>query len=632
MARRPRGRSASAGRVPPTSAAAPRPWSVPATGAEGPATRADRLVLVGVVLLAVAVYANSAVNGFTLDDTSLAIGNPFLHELRTIPQLFTVDYWYPETKSGLYRPVVTTSFALNFAAGGEDPRGYHLVNIALHAANSALVLLLFRRATADRLAIAAGAALFAAHAVHSEAVANVSGRAELLCAFFFLASLLLYLESWRASARWTVALYAASVLAYLLALLSKETALTLVGVVVLHDFVYVREPEPRLLRRAALVLRCGALRYAGYLLSTVAYLALRYLWLDLGDPRAGTTHLDNPLLFVEAPWRQLSALEVALRYLWLLLFPARLSYDYSFDQIPLVTSPDDPRILLVAAVLALGAGLAVASYRRAVDLFFALGLGLVTFSVISNLVIGIGTIMAERLLYLPSLGFCLAAPLAARWLLRRSRPGPWGDRIFVAIFAVAVALHGERALVRNRDWVSDERLLLGDLEVSPRSAKVRANAGSVLLSAGRFEEAVERYEASLAIKPDYAKAAAQLGHALLKLGREEEAMGRYEQAVRAKTANAEAWNNLGFLLVDRGIGVDRGLTLIQVAVKLEPKNPSFLDSLGWAYFKQGRLEEARRWVQRSLELDASGESGATRQAHLEEIERALRSRGPGSGG
>jgi hypothetical protein len=155
---------------------------------------AARWLPLAVFVFSALLFADSARNGFAMDDRPLVVNNPLIRDLRGVPELFRLDYWAPDQRSGLYRPLVTTSYAIDWALGGEDPIGYHLVNVGLHAANAALVAAVLLAAIANLPLSATAAFLFAAHAVHTEAVANVAGgRPELLAAFFALLSLRLYL-------------------------------------------------------------------------------------------------------------------------------------------------------------------------------------------------------------------------------------------------------------------------------------------------------------------------------------------------------------------------------------------------------------------------------------------------------
>ena len=182
-----------------------------------------------------------------------------------------------------------------------------------------------------------------------------------------------------------------------------------------------------------------------------------------------------------------------MQYASLLVFPLHLSYDYSFNQILPVISTADPRFALVLVFTASGAAVAIGSFRRAPQLFYAVGFGFATLSVVSNLVLPIGTILGERLLYLPSVGFCFALALALRWLTGRRA------RAYAALTAVVVALHAARAFDRNADWRSEDSIWLHDVAVVPRSARAQSNAGAALERQGRCEEALPYFEAAISI-------------------------------------------------------------------------------------------------------------------------------------
>jgi tetratricopeptide (TPR) repeat protein len=495
-------------------------------------TQAARRLALAVGGFAGALFAVVIGNDFILDDAWLIRDNPFIQNLGNLPRFFASDYWEPRLRAGLYRPLVTTSYALNFALGGLDPRGYHAVNLLLHAANSALALLVLHRWT-GRLALAsAGAFLFAAHAVHVEVLANVaSGRPELLAGFFGLLALAWYgLPRPVASPSgpaWP------SLLCFGLALLSKESAITLLALPPLLDAILGQGATPTLAGvKRVWTRRAGV--YAAY--GAVALFALGLRWLALADGEAlpARRELDNPLLLLPSTgWRVVNALQVGFRYALLLVWPHPLSYDYSFDQIPLIRSPDDLRLHALLGLSVLAAWGLVAIARRSRDAFLGVAFALVTFSVVSNLIVPIGTILAERLLYLPSLGFCLAAAVGLDGLVRRLFASPAAARrAFVGLMALVVALHAVRAVDRSLDWRSENGLYLHDLAVSPRSAKVQSNAGAALAELERHPEALDCYARAMQIAPGFPAPYRGSVLSLLALRRFEEARAMYQQTLR----------------------------------------------------------------------------------------------------
>lgn len=455
---------------------------------------------VSVALVAFAVYANTLGNGFALDDEPLIRDNVFIRNIHNLGRFFGMEYWASIYSAGLYRPLVTATFALNHAVGGLDPFGYHLVNVLLHAANCALVVAVLLRLTGDRRVAGACALLFAVHAVHTEAVANVAGgRAELLSGFFFLLAWWAHVARWGASGRASTRLYAAGLVAYLGVLLAKESAITFLGVVLLTDWVYAdRSGPPTFARLWRLVRERFEGVYAGYLMVTVAYLGARFLVLGFGVSLPDIPEIDNPLVVLSFPWRALNALGVGFQYLSLLIFPLHLSYDYSWEQIRLVRSLDDLRWVGWALGGAAGLAALLWSLRRAPQLFFALGFFLITFSVVSNVPVTIGTILGERLLYMPSLGFCLALSLL---LGRLAEAVPGSARLRAACFliplAILVGAHAARTVVRNADWESTPVLFLHDAEVVPGSLKARSNAGAALYRMDRPADALEHFERAI---------------------------------------------------------------------------------------------------------------------------------------
>ncbi|MCH2170403.1 DUF1736 domain-containing protein [Myxococcota bacterium] len=572
-----------------------------------------------------ALYAGTLGHGFSFDDVPLIERNPLLRSLGTLPELLASDYRAPESESGLYRPVVMLSYAVNYAVGGLDPRGYHAVNVALHALVSVLVWRLARRVLRDGLAAALAGFLFAALAVHTEAVANVVGRAELLATTLFLTSLSCHAAGRDPTARRPGGWLAASLCAYALAMACKESAAALLGVVVLYDIaLVVGGPEGRVVWRQQVpqVLAQQVRVYLAYGAVLLLYLVVRAWALDtfLPEPLYG---VDNPIAEIGQPWALVSALYVALLYVGLALFPVHLAYDYSFDQIPVIDSLADPRFWAVGLAVI---GVLVAAWRlRASRQFvFLCGFYVVTFSTVSNVVVIIGTILGERLLYLPSVAFCLGLVVAVRaaavrWFL----PEPRGRFVWAAVLVVVIGFNAARTVTRSAVWASDETLFLHDVNVVPRSTKALYNAGTVLQDLGRHEEALVMFERSAAILPVDPKRAVNAAWSLEALGRRDEAIAMLEAREREGQREPELLNALGYLLVERGLNFARATALLEEALALAPDDPDILDSLGWSFYRQGRFDRALQLLRRSLALDDTGPSASTRRAHLQAVEGAL---------
>jgi len=278
-----------------------------------------------VALVALAVHLPALHLGFALDDVPLLEHDPRLAHPGDLGAFFLRPYW-PQAEgaaAGLYRPITTWSFALNRAVTGEEPHGFHAVNLLLHAAVCALAWFAARRAGVFYGTAILAALLFAVHPVHVEAVANVAGRAELLAGGFALAA-------WLAHRRGQPVL---APLLYLLAVLSKEGAVLAPSLFLIDDLQRRRDGE-----------RPRWITYTGYAAALAVALGLRAVALGGLRGAENAVFMDNPAAFAGPAVRIGTALWVLAKDLFLLVWPAHLVSDYSFDAIPLVRSWSEPRL------------------------------------------------------------------------------------------------------------------------------------------------------------------------------------------------------------------------------------------------------------------------------------------------
>src|SRR6516225_919610 len=342
------------------------------------------------------VYGNTLLNSFTMDDGLYIFRNPQITDL-SVRELFQAN-----KVSNVFRPVTFATLQFNWATSGEKPFGYHFFNLSIHMAVTLLLLFVLRTLLEGEprgeLVAFASALLFAVHPIHTEAVASIVGRSELLAAGFLLAAWLLHLRDQPIP----------ELVCLLLALLSKESAVGFLPLALVGD--YARgELKPRQ-------------RYAWIAGVSVLYVAV--LWKVQGGRfgEVSVNFLDNPLASLPATWRILNALRVAWKYVGLLIYPGALSYDYSYNAIRLYEDWRHTFPAAVAAIAVLALWLwALWSRRRgwvlAGAIYFA------GFAVTANALVPTGTIMGERLAYFPSAGFCLL--LALMWVRLKKLKAAW---------------------------------------------------------------------------------------------------------------------------------------------------------------------------------------------------------------
>jgi hypothetical protein len=568
-------------------------------------------------IAALVAYSNSFHAGLAFDSQRVILADSRIQAdtPENVHQIWTGDYYNGTGSSALYRPLTTLTYLWNYAVLGDGPNagGYHTVNFALHALNIALVYLLGLAVFGEAWPAFAMAALWALHPVLTESVTNVAGRADLLAAFGVLAGLLCYVRSTHGAAQvgrtptrrplgppapqvrpllswaWTAALAASAAIA----LFSKESGVVLIAALAAYDAAFAGHGRDRMPRKLA--------GYIAVLIPAAIWFAMRKSALAQVSSLL-ISYGDNPLQGAGFWISRLTAVKVLGAYLWLLIWPARLSPDYSYNQIPLSTGMDFRTILALLVWIAIAAA-AVISYRRARPALFFIAFFAVTIAPVANLVILVGSIMAERFLYLPSVGFAGVLVWGAL-ALRRRVPSKW---LAAAAAVVCLAL-AARTWARNADWFGDPILWASAVQVCPNSYKTHQNLAMLALAQPQ---------------PDYPTATREVERALAILdplpdGRS--MPGVYATAGQCYRARGDLGRALQVLV--RGRNIDRSWNAaFQERNRIDGKTvtavgtpPLYLE-LGRVYLDLGQPEQA-------LEAFREGRSIDPQPPFFEEMSRA----------
>ena len=634
--------------------------------------RSWRCVLPG--LVAILAFANSLQGGFVIDDGSAIRTNQDLRPETPLSQLLVNDFWgrpiASTTSVKSYRPLTVLSFRWNFAAHGLDVFGYHAVNVLLHSLCTLLLHCLVDQLLQDQLAAEVAALSFAVHPVHCEAVASIVGRAELLCCVFYLLCLLIMQRCCRCdvsagaahSRSWL--LLAATVGCAALATLCKETGVTALGACCALDLMNAMPPGVAASRRRV---RC-ALRCALAAASTAAMIAASHR-LRAGQLSPHFSFVDNPIPSLPtATARVLSALHVHVRYARLLLWPATLSADYSYNCVPPVETLRDPRNASAAALYAAIGWAALAAWRplrtppkpddvwatttaaaavggktrarapaapattmRAAQVARALVVLVVPLVPASHLLLGVGTTIAERLLYIPSAGFCMllgiaasaaseaaatraaaaaaAASAAAAHERRRRRSGRLSRMLLALPVAGMTAAAAARTLRRNVEWRSSAAITRATAAACPGSAKAQLSLGTAHLQHNDAAAARLAFRRALAIVPDYADALYWLGRiALTHGGRPRQAEALLLAALELNSVHAEALL-FAALCASRRSDDAAALPLLARAYALAPHNAEITRDYGAVLFRLDRTALALPLLRRSAQMLAEQNAG-----------------------
>ncbi|XP_037087459.1 protein O-mannosyl-transferase Tmtc3-like [Pollicipes pollicipes] len=379
----------------------------------------------GVVLaLVVALcYHNALQCDFVFDDVSAVKDNRDLRPHTPLANLLHNDFWgtpmEKEHSHKSYRPLCVLTFRWNYYLHQLRPMGYHLVNVVLHA----LVCVMYFRLCALFVSDACGflaATLFAVHPVHTEAVTGVVGRAELLSSAFFIAAFLSYVRSTKTPRGTDWAWFGVTLVCVTAAMLCKEQGITVIGVCAMYEVFVVRKLRLVGLEYLLRSLVSGKAPPPGWLLAascrltalaTAALCLLAARVRVMGARLPAFTRFDNPAAAADWPARQLTYTYLVGVNGGLLLLPHGLCCDWTMGTVPLVTSVGDPRNLTALVLLAaLGRLLRTAlssRHRRSDAVLMAVSLLVMPYLPASNLFFPVGFVVAERVLYMPSMGFCL---------------------------------------------------------------------------------------------------------------------------------------------------------------------------------------------------------------------------------
>jgi tetratricopeptide (TPR) repeat protein len=579
---------------------------------------------IGIFLLGVLLYANTFKHEYTLDDAIVITENMFTQEgISGIPGLLQYDTFYgffkdPSKKrlvaGGRYRPFTPVMFAVEKSVFGEKQLiAGHIINALLYGFTGVvlywLITALFREGK-ERGFVALGVALlFVAHPVHTEAVANIKGRDEIVA---LLGSLLSLWFVWKAFKQNNFLWQIPAAILFFVALLSKENAITFMAIIPLTFYYFSKATWKQI---------------AGH---TLPLLAIAVIFLiirgavvgwNIGDPPKEL--MNNPFLkLVNNQWVDFSAAEKSAtisttlwEYFRLMIFPHPLTHDYYPRHIAIANWGSAKALLGLAVNLALVI-IAWKGLRKKDPVSYGIWFYLITLSIASNIVFPVGTNMSERFLFMPSIGLAMAASV---WIYRLSKGGngsglKWG----MAIIAVIAVLFSIKTVVRNTVWKDNLTLFTTDVKTAPNSAKLRNAAGGELVTQSVKPENKDRKEAMLKeaqvhlqeairIHPTYKNAHLLLGNCLNYQEEYEASIQSYQNALAIDPTWKDAIENLGITYRDAGkfYGEKRGdiqkaLTYLKEADRIRPKEFETLRLLGVANGVSGNLTEAQRYFSEAI--------------------------------
>jgi hypothetical protein len=508
------------------------------------------------VLLALAASWVGIRNSFTYDDVFIVQNNTVLQDITNWWKVFGQPYWPVAWGSDGYRPMTILAFLLQWLAAGGKAWVFHATNIALYAGTTVAVFFL-ARACLPLAAAWVAAALFAVHPVHVEAVANIVGQSELWVAAFMLPAIIIYVRSrnadelspWRMAA--ILALYAA-------ACLSKEHGIVLPAVLLAAELTIVVDKRP---------IRERFARLRPFVLSLTA-VGLAYLLVHFRISSGQTTGFHEYIAFsssqVGTTGRWWTMFGLAPQWLRLLLWPQRLTAEYGPPEYPVV-GDFEPYQIAGFLILAGLVSLMVAARRRAPAASFGIAFSLIALLPTSNFLVPTGILLAERTMFLPSVGAMIAVGSMVPWIYARARTASL-QLASAGVLAALLALGGWRSHNRTQVWKDNDTLFAQSVIDGPfvyrthfmlgawqfnkkqkvageRSYRVAMtlydqdpfvyfSLGQEYLMAGKYSAAAPYFRRTIEVDPAIVEARARLAVCLVELGRFEEARAEALRALR----------------------------------------------------------------------------------------------------
>jgi len=546
----------------------------------------DTLLLAFLGALAAFPYLNTLLNLFVYDDTTQVVNNPYLKNFHHLKEIFTTPVWsflggdYPRN---YYRPLMSFGYLLCYQLLGPKPWAFHQVNLVLNLLVVLLLFLVTLRMFNDRPLAFVAAGLFAVHPIHSESVAWIAAVTDLELTLFYLLTFWFFLGLPKWGGRRLILGQLSMAVSFVLALLAKEPAVTLVALATLYEHS-CREDRKETSARIKLS------RYGPLWLLAFVYLIFRF---HVVGGLAARSQL--PTIGPDAVI--LSALALAGQYVWKLVWPATLCAFYAFH---ISTSPYEPRVIAGAVALLALAFLIVFFWNRARLLSFGLLFFFLNLAPVLYAPWMAANVFAERYLYLPSVGFCwvLGWAGAALWRATANRGLKW--RALVVIFALAIAaLCTLRIIRRNRDWHDDETFYKAALALQADAYIMHLNLGDLYLDRGDLKNAEQELRAAEKLAPDYPLILTNLGLLDLKLKRYDEAVGYLIRSILVDPKEPQPHLYLAEVYEQTG-QLDYAEKEYLTAINLSPLNLPAHAGLGEFYFDRGRLQEAEKQFQESL--------------------------------
>ncbi len=570
-----------------------------------------------IVALCIFLYGNTIGHGYALDDAIVITENVYVKQgISGIPDILSNDTFmgfFQEKKNlvsgGRYRPLSLLTFSLEYELLGLNPMVSHLINILLYALTGILLLLVFQQLLKNYISrqwinvVNVAVLLFLLHPLHTEVVANIKGRDEILTFLFSLFAFRYILFDLQSQNKKNKQLLIWSGVFFFLALMSKENAITFLFIIPVSLYFFTEAKRSDYFRIAVPLL-----------VATFLFLYIRGQVLGYGFGDAPNELMNNPFLGMSGAEKMATIIYTWGLYLKLLIFPHPLTYDYYPYHIPLM-SWNMPIVWLIA-LLYIAIGLYALLYMRKKSIYvYGIWFYLASLSIVSNLIFPVGTFMNERFIYIASFGFTLIAGYVIGEMLFRWMPEKKARIVSLALLSFIFVAASYKTIDRNRAWKDDFTLFTTDVRTSVNSAKVNCTAGGKLLEKAKkteeehlrdslMEQSIQYLRRSVSIHPTYRDALLLLGNAHYEYNQDYDSTFYYYKRILRSNPNYKlVYDNMELLLSGHE-DVDKKIAWYEDVYKINPRRYEVLYHLGNLYGKHKQdIEKALLYLQKAVQVN-----------------------------
>ncbi len=537
------------------------------------------------VVFAIGIYTNTFTHEYATEGSRLLSQSDMAHKglgVDGIMNIFKQDSYADVNSSKSkfipanehYQPVTLLTFAIEYTLFGESPNISHVINVLLYALTGMLLLSVLNRIFSGyleerprKILAFVATLIFIAHPVHTEIVASIKGRNELLSFLWLL--LMTYLLLRTAFARGAIRFVYLPLVAvsFFLALLTEETAISFMFILplILYYFIPLRKVDIFVLAIPILFTAFG-------------YWQLRdFFTKDVEQAHLMHSILNNPFVYADLSQKISTLIFAFAKYIELLIAPINLSHDYSFNQITIKEWTDVRVVMTFLGIVGAGVISVINIRKKGIYTFaYFYFIGYLLFIYVTEFLINPnefvflspGTIISERLLYLPSLAFCIATAFGLYdlfgWLVaNKKRAARWVYTYTFVGTSLVLVLYSIKTVVRNESWKNDMTLMKADVDNSPNSVRLRYMLGrsyiieadstvSFRQKARYLEKAADQLRKAVTIYPSYADAIALLGTVYTDLGQEDKAGRYYKRAIQINPQSIVTQEEYGKMCLANG--------------------------------------------------------------------------------